>query len=131
MPATYTNSLRGSAFPQFRASFHFTNDPAEDDEFIAFALATLAVYYQDVDMVYRNVIIDRTGTPAFQWEQWEQVDGEWVQVGNGSKTIGTADSFWRSNASRFNLGIAPLDMNIYFECDERGRALSIDSLVVP
>lgn len=129
MPVTYTNSLRGDAFPQFNKSFLWEDDPAEDASFVGFVRALLDRF--EPNLRIRNVVIDRSGNPEFRWENWSNSSGTWAQVGTGSLPIGAVGVYWSDNRSSQGLRIAPVDMDIYWECDVRGRALSIDSLVVP
>lgn len=129
MPVTYTNSLRGTGFPQFRKSFLYVDDPAEDDAFVAFVRENLDQFSPNLKI--RNLTIDRTGAPEFQWDTWSSQSGEWAQTGTASLPIGSVNEYWRTTNSSQGLGVAPFDMTNYWECDEYGRALDINSLVAP
>jgi hypothetical protein len=128
MPLTYVNSLCAGTAP-FAKAFHWVNDPAEDQAFLDLAVQELDKFWDDVSLVYRNLTMDRSGAePTVRWEFWDY--GE-TYVGPDFVVVGTAESYWSPNLSKRNLGIGPTDMNVYWECDERGRAYSIDNLVVP
>lgn len=128
MPLTYVNSMCENVAP-FAQAFHWMNDPAEDSAFLALAVEELDKSWDDVSLVYRNLTMDRSGTePTVRWEFWDYGTD---YVGPDSLVIGTAESFWSANRSKRRLGLGLMDMDRYFECDEFGRAFSIDDLVVP
>lgn len=128
MPLTYVNSLAASTLP-FRRAFHWLDDPAEDQAFLDFAVEELDSAWDDVSLVYRNLTLDRTGAePTVKWDLW---DYGTEYLGPRELVIAPAGSFWAANQSKRNLGVGAMDMNLYWECDARGRALTIDSLVVP
>lgn len=131
MPLTYTNSLRALGFPAFSQAFNWTNDPNEDQAFLDFCVEVLEGNWGQgytISDIYRNLVMDRSGVdPTVRWDHWE--DGVFVEA--KSRVIGTAQAYWADTNSKRDLGVGPRDMNIYWECDVRGRALSIDDLVVP
>jgi hypothetical protein len=134
MPVTYTNSLRPDSFPGFRKSFLYINDSNEDAAFVGFVRETLDQLAGGTDLRVRNLVIDRSGAPSFQWETWERqwVDDEqvWVQTGSSSLGIGAGGTYWRYTASAA-LRVAPFNMTYYWECDDLGRAYDVNDLVVP
>lgn len=128
MPLTYVNSMSAGTAP-FAKAFRWVNDPAEDSAFLALAIEELEGSWEDVSLVYRNLAMDRSGAePTVRWEFW---DYGTEYVGPDSLVIGTAETYWSPNRSKRRLGLGPTDMDFYFECDQYGRAFSIDDLVVP
>lgn len=128
MPLTYVNSMCVGTAP-FAKAFHWMNDPVEDAAFLALAVEELEGFWGDVSPVYRNLHMDRSGAePTVRWEFW---DYGTEYIGPDSLVIGTTESFWSNNRSPRRLSLGLLDMNQYFECDQYGRAFSIDDLVVP
>lgn len=137
MPVTYTNSLAPRAFPAFRKSFKWLDDPAEDADFVAWVRETVDQNASpSPNQRIRELTVDRSSTPVIRWEVWDftWVDDEqvWSQVGTDQRVIGPAGTFWRqetiNSSSLAYLG--PLTLPGYWECDQYGRALSVDSLVV-
>jgi hypothetical protein len=136
VPLTYINSIRAVGTTHFKRAFHWMDDLAEDQAVLDFALDVLnSSWNNESDQVYRNLVVDRSGSvPTARWDLWEPTGpgGSYEFVEAGEKAIGPADSYWAANQSSRDLGIGPMDMElVYWECDERGRAFSIDDLVVP
>lgn len=137
MPVTYTNTLTNpSGSVPFRKSFRWMNDPDEDAAFLDFIIEiTDPSRGGDAELYYRNLTMDRTGEPTVKFDLWEQTGpgNSWEFQSAREVVIGSAESYWAytTSVSWRNLGVGPMDMNIYWECDERGRAFTIDNLVVP
>lgn len=128
MPLTYVNSLAAGTAP-FRKAFHWLDDPAEDQAFLDFAVETLENSWDDVPLVYRNLVLDRSGTePTVKWDLWDYGTDF---LGPRELVISPVGSYWAANNSKRNLGVGAMDMELYWECDNRGRAFTIENLVVP
>jgi hypothetical protein len=108
----YTNATKplvGIAHP-FAETFHFVDDPAEDDMFEAFVQRVASI------------------TAAVSRPSWS---GPTLSAGGISVPL-VSGQYWRYAGSiAAPLYVAPADMNVVWECDQYGRAFDISKLVVP
>lgn len=147
MPVTYTNSLGPTQFPAFRKSFRWVDDPAEDDDFVAFVREAVdESAFNPPDMRVRELAVDRSGAePVLTWEKWDEIyvpdpedewsgDYVWQHIGTGARPIGPPGTIWRVatalNSSELGY-VGAFPMTGYWECDEHGRAYNLSDLVVP
>lgn len=143
MPLTFANSMRTSGTTGFRETFRWVDDPTEDQAFLDFCIALVQKGWgtgYDVSEIYRNLRMDRSGPDAtVRWDHWEPTgpwdpvtqDNAWEPYGAKELVVGAAGSYWADNRSKRTLSVEALDMDVFWECDERGRAYSIDKVVVP
>lgn len=138
MPEILINSLRANGSPTVRRVFKW--DGSDDTGLIDYLVAERARENRH-DM--RDFSVDRSGVvPTLRYQRYERDNSDpnvpveerpWNSTGDWRElplSIGdwiAAVDFWSAPGFAPGRWVLPY----YWECDERGRAFSIDDLVVP
>lgn len=133
MPAILINSLRANGMPTVMQVFRW--DGTDDSGLVSFILTTRTQEWM------QDIAVDRTGpAPVLRWQRYEKDNSDPNVPFDERDWLPTND--WRSldlvvddwiQAENFGVGWGPMiwPKGHYWECDEHGRAFSIDDLVVP